>query len=141
MSHVVRQTLEQWGITMTRTTRMTSTLVLAALGACAGGYGGGGSGGYDAPTSPSSQDDGRTITASPSLTFTPDSLTVSAGDAVTFAFGSVAHNVFFDQQTDAPATIGGENTNVSIKRTFTTAGSYHYTCHIHPSMQGTVVVR
>ena len=127
---------------MTRTRRITSTLALAALGACAGGYGGGGgSGGYDSPTSPAVQDDGRTITASPSLTFEPASLTVNAGDAVTFAFGSVAHNVFFDPQTAAPADIDGVNANVSIKRTFTTAGAYRYTCHIHPSMQGTVVVR
>ena len=37
--------------------------------------------------------------------------------------------------------IQGTNSNVSIARTFTTAGTYSYTCHIHPSMQGMVVVR
>jgi len=31
--------------------------------------------------------------------------------------------------------------HVSIQRTFATAGNYHYTCHIHPGMQGTVVVQ
>jgi plastocyanin len=66
---------------------------------------------------------------------------VSAGQAVTFAFGSVAHNVFFDQQAGAPPAIDGQNAGVSIQRTFATAGNYHYTCHIHPGMQGTVVVQ
>jgi plastocyanin len=66
---------------------------------------------------------------------------VTAGDVVTFAFGSVAHNGFFTPRADAPADIAGDNANVSIMRTFWTAGPYAYTCHIHPSMQGTVVVR
>jgi plastocyanin len=37
--------------------------------------------------------------------------------------------------------IAGNNANVAIRRSFTTPGTYHYTCHIHPSMQGTIVVR
>jgi len=118
-------------------THVGLTLIAAVLGACGGGgYGGGGGG----PTSP--PPDGRTIAATPALTFGPSSLTVDAGDVVTFAFGSVAHNVFFDgQQAGAPADIDGANANRSVQRTFTTAGTYQYTCHIHPSMQGTVVVR
>ena len=119
---------------MTRTARTTLTLVLATLGACGGA-------GYGSPTNPSPPGDGRTIAATPSLTFGPASLTVNAADEVTFAFGSVPHNVFFDPQTGAPADIGGSNTNVSVKRVFATAGTYRYTCHIHPFMQGTVVVR
>ena len=91
-------------------------------------------------TSPISND-GHTIAATPSLAFTPATLTVDAGQAVTFAFGSVPHNVFFDQAAGAPSDIAGQNTAVSIQRTFATAGNYHYTCHIHPGMQGTVVVQ
>lgn len=84
---------------------------------------------------------GNTVTATADLTFTPGTITVHAGDVVTFAFKSVGHNVFFDTQAGTPADIGGTNANVSIQRTFTTAGSFGFTCHIHPSMHGTVVVQ
>ena len=95
-------------------------------------------GGSDSTSPPPS---GPTITASSSLTFSPASLTVNAGDIVTFVFGSVGHNVFFDATAGAPANIEGTNANKSVTRTFATAGSFHYTCHIHAGMQGTVTVR
>jgi hypothetical protein len=60
---------------------------------------------------------------------------------VTFAFGSVGHNVFFDTAAGAPADIPGINANTSVTRIFNTAGTFTYICHIHPSMQGTVVVQ
>ena len=122
---------------MTRTTRLIT--ILAALTAAACGGSPGGYAGISSPPAPAT--DPRTITASASLTFAPSTLTVSAGDTVTFAFQSVAHNVFFDAQTGTPANIDGSNTNSSVTRVFTTSGTYHYTCHIHPFMEGTVVVR
>ena len=73
--------------------------------------------------------------------FTPDTVAVKVGSTVTFAFGSVVHDVFFDAANGAPADIGGTNANVSVGRTFTTAGTYTYTCHIHPFMHGTVIVQ
>jgi plastocyanin len=121
---------------MTRTTRTTSTLILIGLAAC-----GGGSDDYGSPTSPPPQGDGRTIVATPSLTFGPASLTVSAGDEVTFDFRSVAHTVIFDPQTGTPADIGSLSANVLVKRTFATPGTYRYTCNIHPGMEGRVIVR
>jgi plastocyanin len=122
---------------MTRTTRLITVLAALTAAAC-----GGSSGGYAGISSPPPRaTDPRTITASASLAFAPPTLTVSAGDTVTFAFQSVAHNVFFDAQTGTPANIDGANTNSSITRVFTTSGTYRYTCHIHPFMEGTVVVR
>ncbi|HKW10659.1 MAG TPA: plastocyanin/azurin family copper-binding protein [Gemmatimonadaceae bacterium] len=120
---------------MTRSTRLITILAALTTAAC------GGSGGYGGISSPPPPTDPRTVTATASLAFAPATLTVSAGDAVTFAFQGVPHNVFFDAQTGTPANIDGSNTNSSITRVFTTPGTYHYTCHIHPFMEGTVVVQ
>ena len=120
---------------------VTSALI-ATLGACGGGGSSGGGndgGGVTGPPPPPPPP--HTVVASPSLAFTPASLSVNAGEVVTFSFGSVAHNVFFDAQTGAPTDIDGTNANRSVQRTFTTPGTYHYTCHIHPSMHGAVVVQ
>ena len=106
--------------------------LLAAVSGCGNSYGSGATG----PTGSA----GPTVTASDNLTFAPASLSVHPGDVVTFDFGSVAHNVFFDAATGAPPDIGGSNAGVAVARTFSTAGTFRYACHIHPGMTGTVVV-
>ena|SRR5438552_18095452 len=121
---------------LTRKTRLVLATLTGVLMATACG-----SNGYGTAAPPPPPPPGNTVAATPSLTFTPATLTVNVGDAVTFAFGSVPHNVFFTQQAGAPADIAGSNANVSVTRTFATAGTYAYTCHIHPSMQATVEVR
>ncbi len=111
------------------------TLRLALLAGALLAYGCGSGGDVTAPPS------GNTVDATPALAFTPGSITIHTGEGVTFAFGAVAHNVFCDPQSGAPSDISGNNANVSIQRTFGTAGTYAYQCHIHPSMHGTVVVQ
>ena len=115
----------------------TAALAAAiALAGCGGGATDPNGGGTVTPPPPA-----RTVNATSSLAFTPASLAVTAGETVTFAFGSVAHDVYFDATTGAPDDIPGENAGVSVARAFPTAGTYDYTCHIHPFMHGTVVVQ
>ena len=118
---------------MPSTTRIALVLAAAALAAC------GGSSGSDSTSPPPAS--GPTVNATASLAFAPDSIAVNAGDTVTFAFASVPHNVFFDARDGAPANIAGSNANVAVRRAFAASGTYTYTCHIHPQMHGTVVVR
>lgn len=80
------------------------------------------------------------VAATPALAFTPGTVTVAQGGTVTFKFGSVGHNVYFDNASGAPANITGVNANVNKSVTFTTTGTYEYDCHIHPGMSGTVIV-
>jgi plastocyanin len=112
---------------------LRAALLIAAVACSGGGYGTTGPGNPPPPPTP------RTVVATNSLVFSPNTLHVNAGDEVTFSFGSVAHNVFFDG-SDAPGNIDGINANTTVKRTFPTAGTYTYTCHLHPGMSGTVVV-
>ncbi|SRR6266540_1467306 len=112
-------------------TRFTVVTLAGILVGCGSGYGS-----TAGPPTPA-----NTVAATDALTFTPGTLRVSAGDIVRFTFGSVAHNVFFAAQTGAPADIGGNNANVGVERTFAVAGTYTYTCHIHPEMHGTVEVQ
>ena len=115
----------------------TLAALLLALAAC----GGGGYGGTTAPPPPPPPPNG-TVNALPSLTFNPRQVTIGAGENVTFDFGSIAHNVIFDARTPTtPADIIGNNVNLSVSRTFTTAGTYNYHCNIHPGMAGVIVVR
>jgi plastocyanin len=81
-----------------------------------------------------------TVNATPAIAFNPSPVRIVQGGTITFAFGSVAHNVYFDAVAGAPADIPGDNASSSVSRTFTSAGAYVYNCHIHPGMSGTIVV-
>jgi plastocyanin len=92
------------------------------------------------PPSPSPSPGSATVNATPSIAFTPATTTIAPGGTVTFAFGSVPHNVYFDATAGAPQNIPGNNANTSANVTFNTPGTYVYHCHIHPSMTGTIIV-
>ncbi len=71
--------------------------------------------------------------------FTPRTLTVNKGAAVTWKFtGSIPHNVTDDRGAFASDTLGhGEE----FTRTFDTAGIFYYYCTIHHGMLGTLTVK
>ena len=67
--------------------------------------------------------------------FEPKKLTISVGDDVTWRFeGNNAHNVTFDEFNSDLMKEG------EYEHTFDEAGSFDYTCTVHPGMSGTVTV-
>jgi plastocyanin len=49
------------------------------------------------------------------------------------------HNVVFAQRVGAPTDID-VSANITISRTFGTAGTFNYQCTVHAGMNGVVVV-
>jgi plastocyanin len=72
--------------------------------------------------------------------FKPDSITVKVGDAVKWDFqdDNASHTATADDGSfDSGIKAKGEN----FTFTFTKAGSFGYSCTIHPTMKGTVTVQ
>jgi plastocyanin len=114
---------------------LLESLVAAALVAC---------GGDGSPAAPVDQTPvpAATVQATPAIRFTPGTVTVVPGGTVTFDFGTLEHNVFFDNApAGAPANITAPSANKTVVLTFPTTGTYVYNCHIHPGMTGTVIIK
>ena len=117
------------------TIRLLASLGAAALAAC------GGDGSVTAPVDQTPVE-AATVQATPAIRFTPGTVTVVPGGTVTFAFGTLEHNVFFDNApAGAPENIAAPSANKTVTLTFATKGTYVYNCHIHPGMTGTVTVK
>ena len=116
---------------------LLAPLALFALAAC-----GGDSSSYPVdPTPDQTPVQSATVQATPSLAFTPSRVNLLVGGTVTVAFGSVEHNLFFDNApAGAPENITAPSANKSVTLTVATKGTYVYNCHIHPGMSGRVVV-
>jgi plastocyanin len=80
------------------------------------------------------------VSATDSRTFSPGTVTVSAGGTVTWTnSGQLSHTVTFDS---GPAFDQQLPTSGKVSRTFTTAGTFTYHCNIHgPTMHGSIVVQ
>ncbi len=89
--------------------------------------------------SPAAGTSTATVQATTASTFTPSTVNLSVGGTVNYAFGSLDHNVIFGAGAGAPSDIG-VTSNATIARSFTTAGTFNYTCTLHAGMNGTVIV-
>jgi plastocyanin len=109
--------------------------------ACGGGGGNGGMGppGGGDPTCVSGTG-GTAVTVSDNM-FTPASVSASVNGRVTWTWmGATGHNVTFTGGPQPlPATSCTQVTGTH-NVTFTTAGTYNYTCTLHGAMNGSVTV-
>ncbi len=109
-----------------RTTIRTLGAGAVAVIALAGCGGGGDDGGGEASTVTVSVDDN---------VFEPETVEISAGDTVVWEWvGVEPHDVSADEFDSEIQTEG------SFEHTFEDAGSFPYTCTVHPGMEGTVEV-
>jgi plastocyanin len=107
---------------------------IPAVTGTTGGNPGGGTptGGSDSPQATNA------VTVSDNI-FTPTNIVVTAGTTVTWtwAAGSAAHNVTFADGAQSGDKTGG----ATYTRTFSTVGTFNYSCTIHPGMNGSVKVQ
>jgi plastocyanin len=127
-----------------------AVLAVVALAACGGSSGGSGSS-TPASTTTSASGGGGSAVSIADFAFSPQTLTVTAGTAVTWTNNDGApHTV---TATDGPST-GAQTTGAfdsgnlgqgqTFSFTFEKAGTYYYDCTLHAaqaSMHGTVVVQ
>lgn len=99
------------------------------------------------PSSPQTQTQVQNQTQTPSagaanvairnFAFAPATLTVKAGDTVTWTNDdSVPHQIKSETFNSASLSRGQ-----TFSFTFQTAGTYDYSCAIHPSMKGQIIVQ
>jgi plastocyanin len=102
-------------------------LVALALGACGTG---------DAATPSADDSEGRLTVVIDDLAFAPETLTIEAGDTVTWTWkdGAIDHDVSGD---DFKSEVMSEGT---FDHRFNEPGTYDYVCTLHPNMTGTIEV-
>lgn len=112
---------------------------LAAFTACGGddpagpGGGGGGGGGGTTPVA-------TTAVNVANFSFSPSAITVAPGATVTWTWVSGTHNVTFGGG-EMTSTAGNMSSGTHAAAAPATAGTYNYSCTLHPGMTGTVQVQ
>ena len=77
----------------------------------------------------------------PGNTFSPFSMRVSAGTVVRYNIFGDDHNVIFSHVAlGYPEDINVVR-DIVVSRTFSTKGTFSYSCTVHPGMNGEVVVQ
>ena len=136
---------------MQRPRRTTLAILLATMAILLAACGGAaestpaGDGGGAATASPSAEDGGdggetgNTVSMAGN-TFSPGSLTIAAGDTVTFT-DTATHTVTEGTNgTAAEDPIVDESGGADIEVTFDEPGTYNITCKVHPEMNMTITV-
>ena len=102
-------------------------LIALTLGAC-------GTGDASESTAPS-ETEGPSVVIE-NLVFEPETLTVEAGDTVTWTWndGAVTHDVSGDDFQSEVISKG------TFQHRFDESGTYDYVCTLHPNMTGTIEV-
>jgi plastocyanin len=120
---------------------LVAVLAIALVGCSSGSSSSGGtsstgtSGG--ASTGSGGTSAGGTTITEEGFAFNPANVTVKVGDTVTFTNkDSAPHNVKIDGQE-----LGSQNQGESKTWTASKAGSFPYSCVIHPSMTGVITVQ
>lgn len=91
----------------------------------------------DSPVEPAQTVDVYT----PGNTFSPFSMNVSVGGVVRYNIFGEDHNVIFSKTAVGyPADINIVKDTI-VSRTFSTKGTFTYTCTVHPGMNGEIVVQ
>jgi plastocyanin len=91
-------------------------------------------------TDPGTVPNSVTVQATATNNFTPQVAEVAVNGTVTWVFQAVEHNVIFDDVAGKPADIPARS-SAQEARIFATAGTYPYSCSIHPGMIGSIIVR
>lgn len=81
----------------------------------------------------------KTVVAASNFQFSPATITVKAGTTVEWQGKSGTHEVVNDAGS-AVTFDGMLDTGAAFDFVFSTPGTYHYHCAIHPSMVATVIV-
>jgi plastocyanin len=98
-------------------------------------------GGGAAPGPEPNPPSGTATVTTPGETFSPATVTITAGGTVTWQFTGVSrHNVTFTAAQPSGGNVPDTDVGGSAQRQFPTAGSYPYRCTRHSGMTGEVVV-
>jgi len=86
------------------------------------------------PTQPQAADNAILIK---NFAFSPASLTIKVGTTVTWTNQDSANHTIKSSSFNSGSLAVGDK----FQFTFTSPGTYSYSCGIHPSMQGTIIVQ
>jgi len=117
---------------------LLTALLLLALALMLVGCGGGSTTGTTStPAAGGGGSTGGTTVTESGFAFDPPTLTVKVGDTVTFANkDSAPHNVKIDGKE-----LGTQDPGKDVTWTAAKAGTYPYSCTIHPTMTGEIIVQ